>query len=1310
MAAGCNSTLKLTLLMVTLLSCFVTVNGQVQSFRKEPTNQTVAENRTAVFECEVENRAGQVQWTKNGFALGYNRALPGLSRYRMDGTDSTGVFNLVIVNVNLGDDGAYECQVQPQIGHPLLKSTAYLSVQMPPTAVRIEGYPKEGGSNNIPVASVPWKEPFLNLTCIAPDAKPAATLKWYHGNDEISGGYLITNSIAVETDATKKTRSAVSILSIVPRKGDSGSMFRCQAAHPAWTSPHESTVQLSVLYPPDNPVISGYDDRTVKSTGDTIDLTCTANGGNPLAQVHWYKNNEKIDYSFDSGAGKSFNIYTFVAAPSDDNAIYRCEISNSQTAQPLVVQVRIQVYFAPTSVFITGHENAKAGETITLTCRTAPSNPAAEISWSLRGRELISNAVTTTTLAGGGFETVKNVTVPLKSTDNKAEYMCVAVNNKLGETTLDSVTLDVLYPPGPPQITGYDENTDLIADTFKRLSCMSFGGNPAGTITWWKGDKHVNPDAVTEVLGNRATSNIDIPVKADDNLAEYKCNVTNSASDKALITSVVLHVLFHPSEVTITPEPHPAKAGQKMNITCKSGSSNPASSLMWLKNGSPIDHSEYKSGGNVTSDYGGVSTISYLEIVPTADDDNLEYGCRATNNKLKRSTEDAIKLDVLYKPQFIGAPPTITIQEGSDYIINMTATANPAPSAYTWYKNGEKLKLVPMRKRRDLEVAHFSATDALLNITGAKKEDAGSYKCEATNAEGTMAHEFQLVVQYAAIISKITTPLMENAGQAITLECQVDSMPVVTADMVKWTRDGYDMARTAMSFDATTKTAKLTIASVVKGDTGNFTCTANNKIGAPAVKNAELVIKYKPEIAKSPQNSKSAAEIDSQGLVVCKAEGAPPPTFTWEKNGVALVNGSKYLMQRDKIDTVHYNGVLRVVNVTWNDYSEYKCTATNELGQDEYGITLDGTSAPDPPTDIKLVNYTHNAITLKWKGGFDGGLAQTYMVRYRPTKALSKGYTFAEAFHPVYTVTGLQLGVEYELTVRGRNSKGHSAYQEKGIVVTTSSVLPAEKTAPEEVEEVPLVIILSVTIVGVLLLILNIFLIMFFIRRRRKNKMDKDSTDGSSQINTIEMYSTSTAPAYAPSMDDSKSYTTYDKSIDEYPDEFSRPYEDDEDIKKVFLPPMDPYGTYPTHTIDSQRSFFVNKGASTYLDDSVVGAPTNWPQPESPYKSSTLPRSPMSPQQYEEDIYADQLRRANKTLGSKPDMHKPGPPPPPVRSSSKGTIEVPKAMPPIPARNYAPSDLPRYTPAPGSLYGTGPRQGPPSTGNAPGSEMRGALV
>ena len=41
-----------------------------QYFIEEPANQTVTEGDTILLRCQVGNRQGVVQWTRNGFAMG----------------------------------------------------------------------------------------------------------------------------------------------------------------------------------------------------------------------------------------------------------------------------------------------------------------------------------------------------------------------------------------------------------------------------------------------------------------------------------------------------------------------------------------------------------------------------------------------------------------------------------------------------------------------------------------------------------------------------------------------------------------------------------------------------------------------------------------------------------------------------------------------------------------------------------------------------------------------------------------------------------------------------------------------------------------------------------------------------------------------------------------------------------------------------------------------------------------------------------------------------------------------------------------
>ena len=57
--------------LLTILYLFTGVClGQQQFFRVLPTDVHVGEGRTAVINCAVENRAGRVQWTKDGLTLG----------------------------------------------------------------------------------------------------------------------------------------------------------------------------------------------------------------------------------------------------------------------------------------------------------------------------------------------------------------------------------------------------------------------------------------------------------------------------------------------------------------------------------------------------------------------------------------------------------------------------------------------------------------------------------------------------------------------------------------------------------------------------------------------------------------------------------------------------------------------------------------------------------------------------------------------------------------------------------------------------------------------------------------------------------------------------------------------------------------------------------------------------------------------------------------------------------------------------------------------------------------------------------------
>ena len=82
-----------------------------QRFLREPPDQTASVGEHVTLPCRVENKMGNLQWTRDDFGLGLNRNLKGFDRYRMSGSDEEGDYTLDIYYVELEDDAQFQCQV-----------------------------------------------------------------------------------------------------------------------------------------------------------------------------------------------------------------------------------------------------------------------------------------------------------------------------------------------------------------------------------------------------------------------------------------------------------------------------------------------------------------------------------------------------------------------------------------------------------------------------------------------------------------------------------------------------------------------------------------------------------------------------------------------------------------------------------------------------------------------------------------------------------------------------------------------------------------------------------------------------------------------------------------------------------------------------------------------------------------------------------------------------------------------------------------------------------------------------------------------
>lgn len=91
------------------------------------------------------------------------------------------------------------------------------------------------------------------------------------------------------------------------------------------------------------PYIEGYVEGETIRRGQTVELVCRCRGGNPPAQLIWYKNGEQIRMAYRTAGRLSENVYTFTADASDNKAKYKCEASNVMSKTSLKAEVEMRV-------------------------------------------------------------------------------------------------------------------------------------------------------------------------------------------------------------------------------------------------------------------------------------------------------------------------------------------------------------------------------------------------------------------------------------------------------------------------------------------------------------------------------------------------------------------------------------------------------------------------------------------------------------------------------------------------------------------------------------------------------------------------------------------------------------------------------------------------------------------------------------------------------------------------------------------------------------------------------------------------------
>ncbi|XP_066455240.1 cell adhesion molecule 2 isoform X1 [Eleutherodactylus coqui] len=206
----------------------------------------------------------------------------------------------------LSDEGQYTCSLFTM---PVKTSRAFLTVLGVPEKPHISGYTSpvmEGES--------------IQLTCKTSGSKPAADLRWFKGDQEITDVEK-----KQERDSNGKTFTVISVLDFRGDRKDDGAIVSCRVYHESLNStPHITTQSLDIHY---TPTVKILPSTPLPQEGQQLILTCESKG-KPLPEpVLWTKDGGELpDPDRMLVNGRELTI-TFLN--KTDNGTYRCEATNS---------------------------------------------------------------------------------------------------------------------------------------------------------------------------------------------------------------------------------------------------------------------------------------------------------------------------------------------------------------------------------------------------------------------------------------------------------------------------------------------------------------------------------------------------------------------------------------------------------------------------------------------------------------------------------------------------------------------------------------------------------------------------------------------------------------------------------------------------------------------------------------------------------------------------------------------------------------------------------------------------------------------
>ncbi|XP_077986992.1 hemicentin-1-like [Glandiceps talaboti] len=620
--------------------------------------------------------------------------------------------------------------------------------------------------------------------------------------------------------------------------------------------------------------------RTPGYYGEVAVLTCHVDslvpysvqwtrGNMPLAPALFYEDVPTVTYNISNA-----NAFT--------EGYYECRVINS--AGEGKAETFLDVTEPPPEIDVPQNVSVLPGGNGVLTC-TAFSSVQFNITWTRPDSfAVLSRHPRIKILSNGSLE------VSEATQGDGGRYRCIASNE--GGSSYRDVHLFIQESP-KVSVSTNGRNVTFRAGQNFTISC-SARGFPAPEIYWRKDGNILQRSSGRIQISEDGDLQVYDATEQENGL--YSCVARNPAgTDKKTIKVTYIEAPF----IRITKRRVLVEYGQTATLECPS-EGEPAPTISWYKNGFTVLDKRFttiKENGDLT-------------IVGAQKIDSGDYTCVATNDA--GSDTGVVALDVGSKPSIREPPLDAPVDIGSNLTLPCVALGYPQPVT-TWYKEDGSLE----------DNDRISVTESgSLSIRHLQLEDEGTYVCVVTNQFGT--EEVSAYIRITGIVRPVigySNPQVSvTAGSSMTLTCQI--LIGNPPPAIQWLRDDLPIDFRLNPSVRLMEDSSLVVSDVRLIDAGKYTCFASNVAGNGTFVTT-VTVHVPPSIRPSPNNY--TATQYSPVKLSCPAEGIPPPSTTWQKDGELISPNDPYFYLDEE-------GSLHIPRVHSRDSGMYVCMVSNPAG------------------------------------------------------------------------------------------------------------------------------------------------------------------------------------------------------------------------------------------------------------------------------------------------------------------------------------------------------------------------------------------